>query len=277
MSSAVSSDKASAGMPYFADATKQRYVYNTSLVNAIMKDFRYAKSVVASAAAPQLPEYTFEEIGRGAFAVAYKVLNSAGKPVYVLKHILKTHFEMDLGEVNYLVGLKINPATSPFVTQIEAASLNKAPGTVSIIVMKYENGMTLDKYLKKGPLSETVRRSIKEELRAAVKAIHKVGLIHADIKPSNIYIVLNEDGSYQKTILIDFGLSVMEGTVAGYRGTPLFATRELRAVFDAGKRGEKRVHTYIRLTFQAIDGNAKYQIGGASRKRRTRRRTRRRV
>jgi serine/threonine protein kinase len=276
-------------VPYFTDSSMQRYVYNPDLITALLKDFRFMKSTLASASAPSLPEYSFEEIGRGAFAVAYKVTNAAtGQPVYVLKHILKSNFDMDRNEVNVLVGLKMNPTTSPYVTQIEAANLNKAANTANIIIMKYEKGMTLDKYIESAGtgepkrLSGPVASSIKEELRAGIKAIHRTGLIHADIKPSNIYVVLNEDGSYKKTIYIDFGLSVKEGTVSGYRGTPKFATRDLRAVFNAGRRGEKKTHMYIRddnmwplsLTYRAIDGEKEYQIGGRRSRTRSRGRSR---
>ena len=70
------------------------------------------------------------------------------------------------------------------------------------IVMEYIEGRTLDEYLAENPpMAE--RERIFDELLSAVGYLHKRGVIHNDLKPSN-FLVTRTDNRLK---LIDFGLA----------------------------------------------------------------------
>jgi serine/threonine protein kinase len=67
-------------------------------------------------------------------------------------------------------------------------------------------GRDLETTLRDGPLEPTRAVMIIEQVAAALHAAHAVGLIHRDVKPSNI-LITDADFAY----LIDFGIARMAG------------------------------------------------------------------
>ena len=79
-------------------------------------------------------------------------------------------------------------------------------GRIAWIATEFINGPTLDVKVKyEGPLVELVWFRLASNLFHAIATAHKLGVIHKDIKPSNI--VLGEAG----TKLIDFGIAHFSG------------------------------------------------------------------
>lgn len=71
------------------------------------------------------------------------------------------------------------------------------------VIPYYKNGSLADR-LKKGTLSEAeIRNDVLPKLNAALHGVHQAGIIHADIKPSNV--LYSNDG--KDFVLIDFGIS----------------------------------------------------------------------
>ncbi len=76
----------------------------------------------------------------------------------------------------------------------------EANGT-SYMVMDYEAGESLYKYLKRNPApDEAWLKQMLLPILDGLAAVHKAGFLHRDIKPSNVFI--REDGS---PVVIDFG------------------------------------------------------------------------
>ncbi len=71
-----------------------------------------------------------------------------------------------------------------------------------ILVVEYLSGGTLAERLCKGPLPVAEALSLVRDLCAALDAVHRAGLLHRDVKPSNIGFA--EDGQVK---LLDFGLA----------------------------------------------------------------------
>ncbi|MHA3022674.1 serine/threonine-protein kinase [Mycobacterium sp. BMJ-28] len=74
------------------------------------------------------------------------------------------------------------------------------------VTMRLIDGKTIHELLEDGPLSPQRSVSIVEQIAAALNAAHRVGLVHRDVKPSNI-LVTDEDFAY----LIDFGIARTAG------------------------------------------------------------------
>jgi serine/threonine-protein kinase len=74
------------------------------------------------------------------------------------------------------------------------------------VTMRLIDGKTVNELLEGGPLAPQRAVWIVEQIAAALNAAHKVGLVHRDVKPSNI-LVTDDDFAY----LIDFGIARVAG------------------------------------------------------------------
>lgn len=98
------------------------------------------------------------------------------------------------------------------------------------IAMEYIPGESFDR-----AQGMTLEQKVKvvREVAAALHEAHRLGMIHRDIKPGNIMVVHNEDGSY-KPYIVDFGLardisSTGASTQNGIVGTPAYMSPEQAA------------------------------------------------
>jgi serine/threonine-protein kinase len=74
------------------------------------------------------------------------------------------------------------------------------------VAMRLINGQDLQTILDSGPLEADRAVGIIEQIASALQAAHKVGLVHRDVKPSNI-LITDDDFAY----LIDFGIARAAG------------------------------------------------------------------
>ena len=72
--------------------------------------------------------------------------------------------------------------------------------------MRLIEGQDLEHVLADGPLDPGRAVKIVEQIASALNAAHRIGLVHRDVKPSNI-LVAEDDFSY----LIDFGIARAAG------------------------------------------------------------------
>jgi formylglycine-generating enzyme required for sulfatase activity/nucleotide-binding universal stress UspA family protein len=164
-----------------------------------------------------------DELGRGGFAVVYKARDTTLDRIVALK-ILNPY-----------------PASQPefvqrFQREARTAAGLRHPHIVTIyevgedagehyLAMDLLPGQTLTERLSREPLSLEEIASIIEQIAGALDAIHRRGLVHRDVKPSNIMV----DDNGQSTIL-DFGIvRAAEGTLTpsmGFMGTPQYMSPE---------------------------------------------------
>ena len=74
------------------------------------------------------------------------------------------------------------------------------------VAMRLINGCDLQDVLEHGPLPPAVAVGIIEQIASALHAAHQIGLVHRDVKPSNILIAEDE-----VAYLIDFGIARVTG------------------------------------------------------------------
>lgn len=103
-----------------------------------------------------------------------------------------------------------------FETEAQAMSQLSHPNCVSVVdfgvtdspylVMEFVEGQTLSKIMKRGPMEPNRALNIIRQVLAALAHTHKHGIIHRDIKPTNIMITNAEcSGDYVR--ILDFGLA----------------------------------------------------------------------
>lgn len=82
-------------------------------------------------------------------------------------------------------------------------------GDSQSIVMELVRGQTLKKILANGPLEVSAALDIVRQIAQAMAKAHALGLIHGDLKPSNI--MRDEDGNVR---ILDFGLATQTDVAA---------------------------------------------------------------
>lgn len=164
-----------------------------------------------------------EIIGQGKFGVVYKGYHRQTKKVVAIKVLeLDTKYDevVDVQqEIQFLADLK----HAPNVTHYYGSFL---VGTKLWIIMDYCAGGSIRTLLKAGVFEERYISLVVREVLLALLAVHKLGVIHRDIKAANILIT--NEGNVQ---LCDFGVaaqltsnSLKRTTIAG---TPFWMAPEV--------------------------------------------------
>lgn len=104
-------------------------------------------------------------------------------------------------------------------------------------VMEYLSGQSLESRLQKGPMSETEAARIICSLLEGLAAVHSVGVVHRDFKPSNVF--LTSDG---RAVLTDFSISLAveraRMTKIGFVGSPAYMAPEQFGGIDVTARSD---------------------------------------
>ena len=106
-----------------------------------------------------------------------------------------------LTEAKLLAGLK-HPSIVSIYDVIETA-------TGGDIIMEFVEGDTLENVVNKGPLELKSFLYVAAQLLSAIATAHEHGILHCDLKPSNI-MLLELDRSRYKTTVLDFGMPLSQ-------------------------------------------------------------------
>jgi len=156
-------------------------------------------------------------LGRGGMGEVWRAYDTATDRLVALK-LLPTHFAED------------DVFKKRFRREAHAAARLTEPHVVPIhtygeierrlfVDMRLINGRDLQALIAAGPLEPVRAVLIIEQTAKALQAAHDAGLVHRDVKPSNI-LVTDDDFAY----LIDFGIACAAGqgsstTTGGVVGT----------------------------------------------------------
>ena len=79
-------------------------------------------------------------------------------------------------------------------------------GEVDFLTMEFLEGETLAQRLRRGRLPEPAARLIARQLCAGLAEAHRHGVVHGDLKSSNVILAHDADGS-ERAVITDFGLA----------------------------------------------------------------------
>ncbi|MDX1673614.1 MAG: protein kinase [Longimicrobiales bacterium] len=143
-----------------------------------------------------------EEIGRGGMGAVFRAVDLGLDRPVAIKVLLPE--------------LASARAVERFVREARALARLEHPGVIRVhhageagglyyYVMDLISGETLGERLARGPLEPAALDRLADDLLEALAALHDAGIVHRDVKPSNIFLV--ED----RAILGDFGIVRLPG------------------------------------------------------------------
>lgn len=150
-----------------------------------------------------------ELIGTGGMSYVYKAIDSFAEKAgdnepFVAVKILTSEFASHPDAVTIMQreAKKTRLLAHPNIVQIHDFVLE---GSLCYIVMEYLQGETLDQIIKRSKpngLPKSGVLNILKQMSSALEFAHQQGILHSDLKPSNIFIT-----QQQRVKIFDFGVS----------------------------------------------------------------------
>ncbi len=163
------------------------------------------------------------KVGQGGMGAVYKALHLAFDELRALKVISTELISDDLFVKRFkqeaIITRKLQHPNAVRVDDIDEAEDGRP-----FIVMEFIEGRSLKKLIQdEGPLAAPRVCSIIKQVAAGLDAAHQIGMIHRDIKPDNIVLVVTPEGEQAK--VLDFGVAKLkEARLGGQAGMTLTGT-----------------------------------------------------
>jgi len=195
-----------------------------------------------------------ETLGIGGQAVVYKCYDPELERFVAVKHIA-THLIHDSG---YLDQIRQNIRNLASLGSKSEAIVNvfdiieNSDGL--FYVMEFVEGYTLETLIRQadGPVESKAVLLILFRLAAALHDIHAAGIVHRDMKPSNIILA---EGLRPK--IIDFGVAALAG---GDASMPLATTKYIAPEVYGGAKVDARADLYAVgfMAYEMLAGRKKF-------------------
>lgn len=164
----------------------------------------------------KLNDYTiYKKLSSGGFSIVYLAYHKDGTPVAIKEFFPNDLYLRNKGSridfVNMREKLKFQEGLKAFKLEMEIIMKMKHKNIIEIInffemngtayiIMPYEYGMTLSKYISIDDPSDYDISYIISGVFSAVNTLHENNIIHLDLKPGNIWLRPNKDA-----LILDFG------------------------------------------------------------------------
>lgn len=162
-------------------------------------------------------------------------------------------------------GLALAALDHPNVVKV--SEVGSTPDGRPYFVMERLEGETLrDRIERAGrlPLAEACARMV--EALAGLAAAHRAGVVHRDVKPSNIFLARDASAQLsprgERAVLLDFGIAKIEGALSGLTtdahvlGTPRYLAPE--QILGGKVDARTDIYSVGLVLFEAIAGRGPY-------------------
>jgi outer membrane protein assembly factor BamB/predicted Ser/Thr protein kinase len=200
-----------------------------------------------------------EEIGRGGVGVVYRAYDPA-----LDRHVAVKALGVGIGQPDALARLRREAINAARLHHPNIAVLYEFEQSdeQAVLVMEYIDGPSLRQLLHEGPLDASQALRVLEQVAAALDYAHSLGIVHRDVKPSNIL-----DGPGERAVLIDFGLARSAEDIditsdAGVIGTPHYLSPEQARGLPADANSD--IYALGAVAYELLTGAPPFQGRGAA-------------
>jgi serine/threonine kinase PknH len=193
-----------------------------------------------------------EVLGRGGMGVVWKAYDTFADRIVAIKVLAAQLSEDDEFQERFRSeALAAGRLSDPHVIPIH--SYGEIDGRL-YVDMRFIEGRDLQTIISDGPLSATRTVRIIEQVAKALNAAHDIGLVHRDVKPSNI-LLDKDDFAY----LIDFGIvrdtgkKKLTGTGAPPLGTWAYMSPERMRSGEADARAD--IYALACVLYECLTGS----------------------
>jgi eukaryotic-like serine/threonine-protein kinase len=200
-------------------------------------------------------------IGTGGMATVWSAMNIFTEREFAIKFMLPQVARTPEAARRFLLEAKVS-ARINHPNIIEVIDVGQAEDGSLFLVMELLTGQSLDVAIHRQspPMALFEFAAIMLDVAKALAAAHKSGVVHRDLKPTNIFLHKDREGNAVAKIL-DFGVSkILEEekstslTIAGtVLGSPLYMSPE-QAMGAPGIDGRTDIFAFGSILFEALSG-----------------------
>lgn len=221
-------------------------------------------------------------LGHGGMGAVYQVRHINLEKTFALKLILSDAAALESYRHSFETeGRALGQLKHPNIVEVTDYGIDPRDAGVPYMVMEFLDGETLQGYIKnRGPIPFEEAAPWLRSIASAIDAAHAAGIIHGDLKPGNLLLARQPDGS---TVLkvVDFGLARLSGarreiaaatvtdgissdattvTMGQIRGTPAYMAPELFRS-DAATRSSD-LFAFGVIAYQILTGALPFESQG---------------
>ena len=194
-------------------------------------------------------------VGRGGMGVVYQAYDPVLQRTVAIK-VLPPQLTVDAEFVTRFQREAIASANLRHAHIVTVHDVGQQDGEY-FIIMEYLEGSTLEQWLADhGPMRAAQAGKIVEQIAAALDHAHGRGIVHRDVKPSNIML-----DSHDRAVLMDFGLVRAGEGFGPTRSTTVMGTPEYMAPEQVlGQAIDRRTDIYALgvVIFEMLSGRTPF-------------------
>ncbi|MBK6689906.1 MAG: serine/threonine protein kinase [Deltaproteobacteria bacterium] len=139
---------------------------------------------------------------------------------------------------------------------------------LNVLIMDYLSGETLAEVIERGPLDYRRASKIAKQIAAGLAEAHRLGIIHRDVKPGNVFLV--KEGHDEVVKLLDFGVVALDDDQAAEKltghgrilGTPTYMSPEQVSQQPIGPGSD--LYALGIILFEMLTGKPPYEGTGVT-------------